>query len=56
MSRIGVKSLRVYANVLNPFVFTDYKGFDPEWADAGISDGTGGPASVTYQFGVNVKF
>lgn len=56
IKKIGIESLRIYANVLNPFTFTDYKGFDPEWADAGISDGTGGPSSVTYQFGLNVKF
>lgn len=48
--------MRIYANILNPFTFTDYKGFDPEWADAKISDGTGGPSSVTYQLGLNVKF
>lgn len=52
----GIQNLRVYANVLNPFTFTDYKGFDPEWADANISDGTGGPSSVTYQLGLNIKF
>lgn len=56
MQKIGVSSLRVYANVLNPFTFTDYKGFDPEWADAAINNGTGGPSSISYQFGVNVKF
>ena len=56
IKKIGIESLRIYANVLNPFTFTDYKGFDPEWADASISDGTGGPSSVTYQFGLNVKF
>lgn len=54
--KIGIEHLRIYANVLNPFTFTDYKGFDPEWADAQISDGTGGPSSVTYQIGLNVKF
>ncbi len=56
LSKIGVSSLRLYANVLNPFTFTDYKGFDPEWADAKLSDGTGGPSSRTYQVGVNIKF
>ncbi|MDH6534154.1 TonB-dependent receptor [Parabacteroides sp. 52] len=55
-NRIGLETLRVYANVLNPFTFTDYKGFDPEWADAKINDGTGGPSSITYQIGLNVKF
>lgn len=56
LSKAGISNLRVYMNVLNPFVFTDYKGFDPEWAGASISDGSGGPSSVTYQFGVNLKF
>ncbi len=54
--KIGIEHLRIYANVLNPFTFTDYKGFDPEWADAKISDGTGGPSSISYQIGLNVKF
>ena len=56
MSKLGVESLRLYVNVLNPFTFTDYKGFDPEWADAKLNDGTGGPSSRTYQVGVNLKF
>ncbi len=62
--RLKVQSLRVYANVLNPFVFTKYDGFDPEWAAASFTN-TGSTAftntqgnvsSITYQFGVNVKF
>ena len=56
MQKINVSSLRVYVNILNPFTFTDYKGFDPEWADASVSDGTGGVSSRTYQIGVNLKF
>ncbi len=54
MKKIHVKSLRLYVNVLNPFCWTDYEGFDPEWASAGLVNG--GPASVTYQFGANLKF
>ena len=54
VNKIGLSYLRLYANVTNPFVFTDYKGFDPEWADAELSDG--GPSTITYQFGVNLKF
>lgn len=54
VSKIGIQSLRIYMNVLNPFTFTNYKGFDPEWADANLMNG--GPSSVTYQFGVNLKF
>ena len=56
LSKIGVENLRIYCNVLNPFTFTGYKGFDPEWADAKIADGTGGPSSITYQIGLNLKF
>ena len=54
MNKLAVKHLRLYLNVLNPFCFTDYEGFDPEWADANLTNG--GPASVTYQIGVNLKF
>lgn len=56
MSKVGISNLRLYVNIVNPFVFTKYKGFDPEWADASVSDGTGGPASRSYQIGVNLKF
>ena len=54
--KVGVSSLRLYVNFVNPFTFTKYKGFDPEWADASVSDGKGGPASRSYQVGVNLKF
>jgi TonB-linked SusC/RagA family outer membrane protein len=69
LEKIKIKSLRVYANVLNPFVWTKYDGFDPESASgidtsinpdvtnqtAGSINNTG-PSTVTYQFGVNLKF
>lgn len=54
LQRLGLGSLRVYANVLNPFVFTKYDGYDPEWAAASFSIGR--VSSITYQAGVNVKF
>ena len=44
------------SNGLNPFIFTDYEGFDPEWAWANVGDGSNGVSSRTYQFGVNLKF
>ena len=67
--RIKLKTLRVYANVLNPFVFTKFDGFDPESA-SGIDQSTGiavtnstvgslnntGVSTITYQLGVNLKF
>ena len=54
LNRLGVSDFRLYANILNPFVFTKYVGFDPEWA--GASRSQGGPSTVTYQFGINLKF
>ena len=54
LSKIGCTNLRVYCTVTNPFVFTDYKGYDPEWADASVYND--GPSTVTWQFGANIKF
>jgi hypothetical protein len=56
ITSLGLSYLRLYVNFVNPFVFTDYKGFDPEWAAAPINDATGGVASRTYQVGMNIKF
>jgi TonB-dependent starch-binding outer membrane protein SusC len=54
LSKAKIKSLRIYFNVIDPFVFTKYDGYDPEWAAA--SRELGRVASVTYQLGLNVKF
>ncbi len=54
IERVGIQNLRLYANVLNPFVFTQYDGFDPEWADEGLE--STGNSFINYQFGVNVTF
>ena len=54
INKIGCKHLRLYATVTNPFVFTKYKGFDPEWADAAAKND--GPSTITYQFGASIKF
>ncbi|MFV0541555.1 MAG: SusC/RagA family TonB-linked outer membrane protein [Aestuariibaculum sp.] len=54
VEQLKIKKLRVYANILNPFVFTDYDGYDPEWASADLE--TGRVAFVTYQLGLSVKF
>ena len=52
--KFGCSYLRLYCTVTNPFVFTDYKGFDPEWAGADLDQD--GPSTVTWQFGANIKF
>jgi TonB-linked SusC/RagA family outer membrane protein len=55
ISKVKMSQLRLYVNVLNPFTITDYQGWDPEYATTSLQNGNG-PANVTYQFGVNVKF
>ena len=50
----GCQYLRLYINVTNPFVLSDYKGFDPEWAGAARKQDA--PSTVTYQLGASIKF
>lgn len=54
LNKIGVQRLRVYLNITDPFVFTNYKGFDPEWAST--ENRNDGPSTITYQLGINLKF
>lgn len=54
LKRLKISNLRIYVNVLDPFVFTDFDGYDPEWAAS--SFGVNRPASVTTQLGISVKF
>ena len=54
LNKFGCKHLRLYATVTNPFVFTNYKGFDPEWANAGVKQD--GPSTINYQVGASIKF
>jgi hypothetical protein len=54
LERANIKQLRLYVNILNPFVFTKYDGLDPEWAESNVYSGR--VASVTTQFGLNLKF
>lgn len=43
---------RVYATVLNPFLFTKYDGIDPEWAEANVTNN--GMSNTTILFGLNI--
>jgi len=54
LSQMKINGLRIYINVLDPFVFTKFDGYDPEWA--GSAFGINRPASVTTQFGLSAKF
>ncbi|MEO5996857.1 MAG: TonB-dependent receptor [Chitinophagaceae bacterium] len=53
MSRFKMANARFYAQVSNPFVFTDYTGFDPEFNSAIYQDDV---PSVIYTLGVNISF
>jgi TonB-linked SusC/RagA family outer membrane protein len=55
VAKAGISRLRVYVNVLDPFVFSDYVGWDPEYTTTSAVNGNG-PSSITYQFGINVEF
>jgi len=55
LEKLKMKQLRIYGNVLNPFTFTKYPGWDPEYATTALASGNG-PSNITYQLGVNVKF
>ena len=54
IKKLKMSSLRIYVNVLDPFVFTDFEGYDPEWASASL--GVNRPASITTQLGLSLKF
>lgn len=48
-----IKSLRVYADVQNPFLFTQWEGMDPEIAGANKAPY---PNQRSYSIGVNLEF
>ena len=55
INKFGCQHLRLYCTVTNPFVFTKFKGFDPEWAGSSLAaDGT--PSTITWQIGASIKF
>ena len=60
VSKIGFKKLRLYATAKNPFMFTDFKGFNPEQSRANPldpSDTEGSyPQNKSYVLGLNISF
>lgn len=62
MEKIGIESLRIYANVQNAFTFTKYKGYDPEIGAYHQNVLTRGidyaryPSQRIYTFGLNLGF
>lgn len=54
LEKVHVHNARLYFTTNNPFTFTNYKGFDPEWA----TQNTWGTATgyTTYLFGAKMDF
>lgn len=62
LKKIGLQNLRLYATAQNPFLFTDYSGYNPEVSSnptnqlgQGEDFGTY-PLARTFSFGLNVNF
>ena len=53
MNSWKLANARIYAQVINPFVFTKFTGFDPEFNSAIYQDDV---PSMTYTLGVNISF
>jgi len=52
LQKLSVNKLRVYANIMNPFLFTPYSGMDPE-TDSYVA---AYPNQRTYSLGVQLNF
>jgi TonB-linked SusC/RagA family outer membrane protein len=59
-SKKVVNGARVYLSSLNSYIFTNYKGIDPEVNRGGLDPGNDGrdkyPTTRTFTLGVNLKF
>lgn len=53
ISKVGMRTARVYANAINLITWDSFKVFDPETDN---QDGTVYPQKVTFNFGVNIGF
>lgn len=53
--QLGISGLNIYFNVQNPFVFTPYTGFDPQYANLQIYNGDNVNSSINYQLGINLR-
>lgn len=54
LQKFKVNSFRIYATATNPFLFTKYEGYDPEWP-ATNTYGTA-VSTASYLLGVNLSF
>ncbi|MBN1927176.1 MAG: TonB-dependent receptor [Prolixibacteraceae bacterium] len=57
IQKLKISKCRIYLNAVNPYVWTDYEGFDPEWAGASVDGENQNSTSFSiYQFGINLTF
>ena len=54
LNRIGIGSMRVYGKVQDAFMFTKYKGIDPEMESNGV-DLNGTPRQRVITFGISMS-
>jgi len=58
-AKLGLSSLRVYASIQQPFIFSDYRskqnGVDPETSNGNVNNDVT-PATSVSTFGLNIKF
>ena len=52
LNRFKVSNVRLYANAMNLFVWSQFKMWDPEMG----SEGLGYPIQAVYNIGINVGF
>ena len=50
---LGIQSLRIYAQAINPFIFHDFDGIDPEFNSSAYNDDV---SSTTILLGVKCNF
>ncbi len=53
LNRLGFANFRMYAQIINPFVFHDFDGMDPEYNSSVYNDDL---PSASYLFGVSLSF
>jgi hypothetical protein len=53
LGKLGLTNFRAYAQVINPFVFHDFDGMDPEYNTGTYNDDV---SLATYLIGINLAF
>ncbi|WP_207424956.1 TonB-dependent receptor [Pedobacter sp. SYSU D00535] len=61
LKRVGLKTTRMYFTLNNPYVFTNYSGYDPEVSNSSKGfeqgvDSSAYPRSKSFVFGLNLTF